>query len=232
MKILAAEDEPVMRMRLQATLKKWGYDPLLCGDGEEALRALSDPQAPRLVLLDWMMPGLEGPEVCRRVRQLDHGAQLHIILLTSRDTTQDLVEGLNAGANDYVRKPFEMDELKARLDDGRRVVDLQDRVIEAERYRTLTQAAGAAAHEINQPLTTLLGASELVLARMQPDDPDRQLFDMLVSSGERIRDIVRQMLTLREVVTMPYIQGHEIIDFRASSADTAPDEKPDPDQNR
>lgn len=85
-----------------------------------------------------MMPGYEGPELCRKIRELDHGALMHIILLTARETTGDIVNGLDAGANNYVTKPFDRDELKARFEVGLRVIELQNKLIYAERYRILS----------------------------------------------------------------------------------------------
>lgn len=102
---------------------------------------------------------------------------------------------------------------------GLRVIELQDTLIQAEKYRVLTQAAGAAAHEINQPLTALLGTADLMLMKMSEDDPNRESFEIFQKAGERIRDIVKKMKTIREVVTRPYIQGIEIIDFEASSGE-------------
>ena len=151
-----------------------------------------------------MMPGIEGPELCSRARELDHGKLLHLILLTARESREDLVKGLAAGANDYVTKPFDRDELKARFEVGLRVIELQETLIKAERYRVLTQAAGAAAHEINQPLTALLGTADLMLMELPEDDPNRESFETLQKAGERIRVIVKKMQTLRDIVTRPY----------------------------
>ena len=121
--ILVADDDPVARTLLKRTLGNWGYDVLLCGDGREALARLAGPGAPRVAILDWMMPGLEGPEVCR---QASHTAPLaYLILVTAKDRPHDIAEGLRAGAHDYVSKPFHPEELRARLTTGVRAADLQ-----------------------------------------------------------------------------------------------------------
>ena len=143
---LIAEDEAVSRRILQINLEKWGHTSVACEDGDQAWERLRQPSCPRIAILDWMMPGVEGPELCRHVQELDHGKLLHIILLTARDTTDDLVQALEAGPNDYIVKPFDTHELKARVGVGLRVIELQEKLIEAERYRVLSQAAGAAAH--------------------------------------------------------------------------------------
>jgi DNA-binding response OmpR family regulator len=138
MKVLIAEDEAVSRRSLERTLASWGYDVVLAVDGDEAWRVLSAPEAPQLVVLDWVMPGLDGPEVCRRVRAEASRSPAYIIMLTARSDRADLVAGLQAGADDYVVKPFDRSELRARLQVGARVVQLQLSL--ADRVRDLEEA--------------------------------------------------------------------------------------------
>lgn len=125
MRILIAEDDAVSRRVLEATLAKWGYEVVVTTDGLQALEALTHPDAPSLAVLDWMMPGLDGSEVCRRVRQTGGDRLLYLILLTAKGRKEDIVEGLTAGADDYVVKPFDRAELKARLNVGERILRLQ-----------------------------------------------------------------------------------------------------------
>jgi sigma-B regulation protein RsbU (phosphoserine phosphatase) len=138
MKILIAEDDLVSRRLLEATLTRWGYETVVACDGPQAWQLLRQPEAPRLAILDWMMPGLDGVEVCRRVRGLSEEPPTYLILLTARHTTLDVVTGLYAGANDYITKPFQRDELRARVDVGVRVVRLQEAL--AARVRELGEA--------------------------------------------------------------------------------------------
>ncbi|MCP5103184.1 MAG: response regulator transcription factor, partial [bacterium] len=130
MRIMVAEDDATSRLILESALSKWGYDVITAADGSGAWQMLQDPEAPPLVLLDWMMPRMDGLEVCRKVRQMEKPGDLpfYIILLTARDSKKDIVEGLDAGANDYITKPFDNDELRARIEVGRRVVELQTQV--------------------------------------------------------------------------------------------------------
>ena len=123
-KVLVAEDEPVTRRTLEATLPEVGYGVLVCSDGTEAWRELQREDAPRLVVLDWMMPGISGVEICRRLRCPAPSQSAYIILLTAKGLRRDIVTGLQAGADDYVTKPFNVDELRARLGVGDRVVEL------------------------------------------------------------------------------------------------------------
>lgn len=125
MRILIAEDDAVSRRVLEATLVKWGYEVIVTTDGQQALDALKQPDAPSLAVLDWMMPGLDGSEVCRRAREAVGNRLLYILLLTAKGSKEDLVEGLTAGADDYVVKPFDRAELQARLNVGERILRLQ-----------------------------------------------------------------------------------------------------------
>lgn len=131
MKILIAEDEPDFRFLLQKILAGWGYDVVVTGDGNEALEALRAEDAPRLAILDWMMPGINGVEVCRKVRNEVQEPYTYIILLTAQQREEDLVTGMEAGADDYVTKPFKNSELRARLRAGRRIIELQNELIKA-----------------------------------------------------------------------------------------------------
>ncbi|HVB87617.1 MAG TPA: diguanylate cyclase [Candidatus Dormibacteraeota bacterium] len=130
-RILIAEDDPISRRLLQAFLTKWGYQVEVAVDGSEAVAKLEQPGAPQLAVLDWMMPGLEGPEVCRRVRQIADRPYTYILLLTARGQKDDLLRGLEAGADDYLTKPFDSQELRARLNVGERILDLQRNLIQA-----------------------------------------------------------------------------------------------------
>ena len=138
MKILVAEDDAVTRKILAVTLERLGWDVVSVTDGEEAWRVFEvlGKDAPELAVLDWMMPGLEGIEICRRLRATPGFEFVYVILLTSRAEKQDLSAGLAAGANDYIAKPFDPVELEARVRVGERMVILQrslaDRVLELE----------------------------------------------------------------------------------------------------
>ncbi|HDL17870.1 MAG TPA: response regulator transcription factor [Bacteroidetes bacterium] len=138
MNILVAEDDVTSRMVLSRVLTKWGYEVEAVKDGNEALEAFQKKPVPKLAILDWMMPGLDGVEVCRKVRQLNLDHPPYIILLTALGEKENIVAGLNAGANDYVRKPFDRDELLARLRVGERVIELQTALL--ERVKELQKA--------------------------------------------------------------------------------------------
>lgn len=125
MKVLIADDDLVTRRLLEATLKNWGYEVCTAADGSEALRILEEDGHPKMALLDWQMPGIDGLEVCQTVRARAQSLPVYIILLTSVAGSQNIIQGLQSGADDYVTKPFDRDELRARLEVGRRIVELQ-----------------------------------------------------------------------------------------------------------
>jgi DNA-binding response OmpR family regulator len=137
-RILIAEDDPVSRRVLEATLQKWGYQLTVTADGDEAWAALCADDPPHLVILDWMMPGMDGPEICSRLRQREDGGLFYIVLLTARSQPEDIVAGLEAGADDYVTKPFNREELRARVQTGQRIIRLQEKL--GDRVRELERA--------------------------------------------------------------------------------------------
>jgi diguanylate cyclase (GGDEF)-like protein len=131
MKILIADDEAVSLRMLQKTLEHAGYDVTAVSDGRKAAKELCCPDGPRLALLDWVMPQLDGPDVCRTVRRKRSQSHVYLVLLTSKGSKDDIVEGLESGADDYLIKPFDPGELKARLHTGMRILELEDNLLEA-----------------------------------------------------------------------------------------------------
>ncbi len=131
MKVLIADDDDVLRHILEASLSKWGYEVVTAKNGIEAWRILQSSDAPQLVILDWIMPGMDGVAVCREIRQLEDAPYIYVLLLTSKHRKEDVIAGLEAGADDYISKPFDPQELKVRLRAGRRILDLQAELVAA-----------------------------------------------------------------------------------------------------
>ncbi len=147
MKILIADDDPIPRRLLQATLVKGGYDVVAAHDGVEAWQLLQSADAPKLAILDWLMPGMDGVEVCRKVRQRTEAPYIYLILLTGKDRKEDVIEGMDAGADDYLTKPFDPHELQVRLRAGQRILDLQ-----AALLNSLEELAQARQRDADAPL--------------------------------------------------------------------------------
>lgn len=135
-RILVAEDDPISRTLISTRLEKWGHAVIATSDGAEAMAILRRPDAPSLAILDWSMPEMDGVEVCRRVREANRMA--YLIMLTTRGSRQDMIEGLRAGADDYLVKPFDAEELHARIFVGLRVMASQERL--AARVKELEAA--------------------------------------------------------------------------------------------
>ena len=129
--VLIADDDPVSRRLLQVSLGSAGYRVAAAADGAEALRLLNEPDSPRLVILDWLMPVMDGVQVCRLVRASGREPYHYIILLTAKGHQTEIIEGLEAGADDYITKPFDLQELKARLRAGKRILELQEQLVTA-----------------------------------------------------------------------------------------------------
>ncbi|MCS6859991.1 MAG: response regulator [Abditibacteriales bacterium] len=140
MRILIAEDDVANRRLLEATLQRMGYEVVTTQNGEEAWQVLQGDDAPSLVILDWMMPYMDGIEVCRRVRALPKPRLIYIIMLTAKGQREDIVTGLSAGADDYITKPFDREELQARLQVGERMLELQKTLAEQEKQLAVTRA--------------------------------------------------------------------------------------------
>ena len=137
MRVLVADDEPTGATILARSLERWGLEVVVAHDGEDAWRLIQEGGI-AMAILDWMMPYADGLEICRRIRKDEGHAHMHVILLTARDSRADVVAGLDAGADDYLIKPFDPEELRARVHVGIRVLALQDRL--AERVTELQEA--------------------------------------------------------------------------------------------
>src|SRR5580698_4861419 len=130
--VLIAEDDPIFRRILESWFKKWHYAVTAVGNGLDAWEVLQTENASQLAIRDWMMPGMDGIELCRRIRGRQQDSYRYVVLLTAKDDKQDVIAGLEAGADDYLTKPFDVDELRARVRAGKRILDLQAALIHAQ----------------------------------------------------------------------------------------------------
>jgi two-component system cell cycle response regulator len=128
MRVLVADDCPIMRLRLKKHLTEWGFQPVLVNDGKQALDALSAKFAPRLAVLDWMMPIMDGPTVTRHIRKQEFGPYTYVVMLTARTEADDLISAFAAGIDDFLTKPFNAEELRQRLRAGQRILNLHDKL--------------------------------------------------------------------------------------------------------
>jgi two-component system cell cycle response regulator len=154
MRVLLVEDSAVYRKLIGGHFGNWGFEAVVAETGAEASQILEQPDAPKLVLLDWVLPDIEGIELCRRIRTVgSSGHYVYIILLTGKEGQQNMLDALQAGADDYLRKPFDEAELKARLLVGSRILDLQEELVAAR--ESMREAA------TRDSLTGLLNRAEI-----------------------------------------------------------------------
>jgi diguanylate cyclase (GGDEF)-like protein len=139
MKILVADDDIVTRRLLQRTLERSGFTVVCVEDGQSAVECLLEPDGPRIAILDWVMPGKDGPSVCREIRAQENNPYVYLILLTSRENREDVVKGLEAGADDYLIKPWNPEEINARVRTGQRILELQDKLTHEADHDSLTE---------------------------------------------------------------------------------------------
>jgi diguanylate cyclase (GGDEF)-like protein len=189
--ILVAEDDPVFRLLFRRWLEQWGYKVTLAEDGAAAWRQLQSDHRPRLLLLDWMMPGIDGVEICRRVRALQHDSYSYILVLTAKTNKEDTVFALNAGADDYITKPVDANELRARIQVGRRILHLQDELL-----RSREQLRLQATHDA---LTGLLNRRSVIQA----------LGDELARAERTGRPLGVLMLDLDHFKQVNDVHGHQ-----------------------
>ncbi|MBU1902462.1 MAG: diguanylate cyclase, partial [Proteobacteria bacterium] len=138
MKILIAEDDPISRRILEANLLEWGYEVMVASDGGEAWEIIQQPESPNLIISDWMMPRMDGLALCREIRNMEKSEYIYFIILTAKGEKKDIIEGLEAGADDFLTKPFNPEELKYRIRIGERIINLERRIMELANTDPLT----------------------------------------------------------------------------------------------
>lgn len=216
MKILIAEDSAIACRLLEKALVKWGYDVITVCDGETAFNTLLEINAPKLAILDWEMPGYDGVEVSYKLRQLTSITQPYIILLTAKGGKNNIAKGLDSGADDYIQKPFDPDELKARVNVGRRMIELKETLAESEKFKGVLEMAGTVCHELNQPLQVVSGASELMMLDLQQDNLFYSNVKTIQQQVARMGDITKKIMRITRYETKEYLNG-KIVDLQRAT---------------
>jgi two-component system cell cycle response regulator len=187
MRVLIAEDEPISRRRLAAFLHKWGYEVVETCDGAAAWEALQHADGPRIAILDWQMPGMDGLQVCRAVRQKSSEPYIYILLLTGKSQRSDIIAGWEAGADDYITKPFDWQELQVRLRAGERIIKLQDELIVARETQRQLATHDALTNVLNR--RAVLDGLKQELARIPRGGPTVGVIMVDLDYFKKVNDV-------------------------------------------
>ncbi len=216
MKILIAEDNPVSSRILKSILIKWGYQVIAFDNGKLALDKMMEKQAPKLAILDWMMPGMNGPDLCRVLRQQKTSTPPYLILLTANNDKRDVAKGLDSGADDYILKPFDRHELKARINVGLRMIKLQKALAETEKFQGVIETSGAVCHELNQPLQIISGNCEILMMDITKSNPHYKKIKIIQDQVKKMAGITSKLMRITRYETKDYLHS-KIIDIDNAS---------------
>lgn len=190
MKLLIADDELSTRVFLRHCAARWGYELVEASDGLEALSMLREADPPRIAVLDWMMPGLDGVEICSRLNAEDNGPLIYTILLTGRNDKEDVIHALDHGAHDFLSKPVHIGELQSRIAVGRRLVEAHDRLLELDRLKE--RFLRIAAHDLRNPLGYIITMSEMLT--------DRDFVEVRQEMDSHLRSIHETASTMQNLI--------------------------------
>lgn len=229
MKVLIADEDPVVRQLLETVARGTGYDVISVVSGPAAIEVLARHPFD-LVILDWQMPGLNGLEVCLKLREMPNNEHAFVIMLTSRDSTADLLGALESGVDDYITKPVSPDRLTARLVVAERRIHqnaqrrrAEDALAHATYIAGIGQMTLALQHEINNPLAAVLAHAELLLTTLPPEDTEsRGEVRVIIEESKRIAAVIRRLSTLEKPRTVDYLDGTKMIDL-SSGRDGTPE---------
>ena len=216
-RVLVADDDWSLRKSLEVRLQNEGYEVMTAMDGLEAFERLSE--GPDLVLTDVDMPGLDGLGLVQRMRSTPVYREIPAIIMTAHATgAEEAAEGLKLGANDYVRKPFEWLELSARVQAQMRIREVSRLTAEKQRDLAIIELAGAAAHEINNPLAVIMARLELMLSDLDKSDANYKNLEQVDHLVHRIANVVQKMSQVRRYQVQNYCGGVNILDLEGASA--------------
>lgn len=233
--ILLVDDDVAVLQVTARQLQRHGCQVITAGSADEAEKILQQQDIP-IVICDKAMPGRDGLDLCRSLRQNPKTKGVYFIMITALGKPTEKVRALMEGVDDYIHKSFEPSELLARIQVAQRILDLQEQVLQLERLNASMAVVTTLAHEINNPLTGLLGFLELAKIRiakqpLQAEDIEKikRMLERVYEQGKRIETVVRKLMSLKEYATKTYLEGVEMIDLDRTKlpAETSPQEKPE-----
>ncbi len=226
--VMVVDDEPVTRRILEKGLTAAGYRVLTAEDGETCLEILRREELDVLIV-DWIMPGVDGLEVCQSIRADERIKTPYMIVVTVMGGARSRIYALDSGADDFINKPIDMDELLARVRVGLRMERLKKQIARAEKLEGVIQMAGAVAHELSQPLTALLGMVDLLAMKLDPSDPNASRVRQIGEQANRLSDLTKKIGRIMKCETRDYLGDTKIVDIDKSSGHADPtDVSPSP----
>ena len=214
--VLIVEDEADTAYILGLLLKKNNFETKLAKNGEEALDILKEYR-PEVILADWNMPKMSGIELCEKVKNDPDLKLIYFIILTARSTMQDRVKGLDVGADDFLLKPIENQELLARIRTGVRVHKLQNELKQIEHSKALIEMAATIGHNINNPLSSLILSIENIRAELEGKDISKEVYenlDLVQESVRKIQSLTKDLTNLKDPKLIQYSQNKNMLNFR------------------
>jgi len=212
-KILIVEDEKDTRFILEKLLTKNDYEVVSASNGAEALEILKTT-APKVILADWTMPIMDGIELCNEVKKIDAFKIIYFIILTARASLKDRVTGLDVGADDFLIKPIENQELLARIRSGIRIHNLQNEIKQIEHSKALIEMATAIGHNFNNPLSSLVLSIKNIEDELKGKSSGKQFnddFQIIEQSLERIKTLVKDLTNLQNPEIINYSSGNKML---------------------
>lgn len=214
-RILAVDDSPTMTRVVRGIFEPEGIEVVTATNGEDALRIVSEDESIDLVLLDVLLEGMSGIEVCERIKQVPRNKELPVLMVTGRDAPEEKVRGFDVGAADYLTKPFHPPELRARVMVHLRIRQLQREVAEDARLATLLATISSVNHEINNPLTAVMGNAELLARDLEKkgDEDNARRAERIVESVERIGSVIHRLRGAKAVAEKSYLGPRTMLDL-------------------
>jgi DNA-binding response OmpR family regulator len=212
--ILVVEDDPMQQVILSKTLSTHGYEVVLTENGRTGLEKVRSIR-PRVLITDWMMPEMDGSELCRRIKQDSELRYTYVIILTAKEGSEAKLQGFDSGADDYLVKPFQFDELLARVRVGFRIRSLQEELAVLQHQLAIVELARTMGHEINNPLAILKGYLELaeIHLKKNPDETLQRQLALIKSAADKIQLVVERLQHIRKPANTEYIRGMNMVDL-------------------
>ncbi len=212
--IIVVEDDPMQQLILSKTLGTHGYEVTITDDGRSGLEKARVVK-PNVLITDWMMPEMDGGELCRRIKEDPELRFTYVIILTAKEGSDAKIQGLDSGADDYLVKPFQFEELLARVRVGFRIRALQQELAFLQHQLAIVELARTMGHEINNPLAILKGYIELaeIYLKKHPDETLQRQLSLIRSAAEKIQLVVGRLQQLRNPTQTEYIRGMNMVDL-------------------